>query len=232
MSVAPAIDARALEKTYGNGPLAYQALRGVDFTVPKGQFRMLVGPSGSGKTTLLSIVGCVLTASDGELRLFGEPVTGRKESTLPGLRRALIGFIFQTHNLIASLDARENVALALQLRGFARRAALTEADRLLERVGLTDRAYAKPAELSGGERQRVAVARAVAGEPPLLLADEPTASLDAVNGLRATELLREVSRERGTTVVVVTHDNRILHLADATSYIEDGRIVSEEMKPS
>jgi putative ABC transport system ATP-binding protein len=219
-----AIAARGLTKTYGKGELAYQALRGADLAIPSGEFHMLVGPSGSGKTTLLSILGGVLTATSGDYRLFGEAVTGRPERELPALRSALIGFVFQQHNLVEALEARENVALGARLRGLGGRAALREADRLLERVGLSARAFARPSDLSGGERQRVAIARAVAGAPPLVLADEPTAALDADNGRRATELLREMSRERGATVVVVTHDGRILPLADRISRIEDGRL--------
>ena len=220
-----AIDARAITKTYGSGELAYQALRGVDFAVERGEFVMLAGPSGSGKTTLLSILGCVLTATGGELSLFGRNVTGVPERRLPALRIDLIGFIFQGHNLLASLSARENVALPLQMRGVPVGKSLRDADALLDRVGLGDKTKSLAAALSGGQRQRVSIARALAGDPPLVLADEPTAALDAQSGLLVTELLREVCRERGDTVVVVTHDNRIFHLADRIVRIEDGRIV-------
>jgi len=228
-----AIDARAVKKTYGSGNLAYEALRGVDFRVQRGEFVMLAGPSGSGKTTLLSILGCVLGATSGDLALFGRQVTGVPERKLPALRLDLIGFIFQGHNLLASLSARENVALPLQLRGVPVSRSLREADALLDRVGLGDKTKSLAAELSGGQRQRVSIARALAGNPPIVLADEPTAALDAQSGLLVTELLREVSRERGDTVVVVTHDNRIFHLADRIVQIEDGRIVdSLEHAPS
>ena len=233
MSAAPAIDAgavlavraRGVRKVFGAGALAYEALRGVDFEVAQGEFMMLVGPSGSGKTTLLSILGCVLTATAGEVSLFGERIDTRKERDLPLIRRALVGFVFQGHNLIASLSAVDNVRLVLEARGTPRRQSRTEAEALLARVGLADKRWNRPGELSGGQRQRVAIARAVAGAPPLVLADEPTAALDAHAGLEATELLLEVSRERGTTVVVVTHDNRIFHLANRIVHIEDGRIV-------
>lgn len=225
-SAAPlAIEAVQVTKTFGAGALAYTALRGVDFSVAKGEFVILAGPSGSGKTTLLSILGCVLSATAGQVKLFGETVTGRSESELPEVRLRHIGFIFQGHNLIASLSARENVALVLELRGASREYALAEADALLERVELGTKKFSKPAELSGGQCQRVAIARALAGRPPLILADEPTAALDAHSGLLATSLLREVCRERGDTVVVVTHDNRIFHLADRLVRIEDGLIV-------
>jgi putative ABC transport system ATP-binding protein len=220
-----AIDARGVRKLFGAGAVAYEALRGVDFTAAPGELVMLVGPSGSGKTTLLSILGCVLTATAGEVALFGTRITGRKEHELPILRRALIGFVFQGHNLISSLSALDNVRLVLETRGVAQRPATREATALLERVGLGGKLPNLPSALSGGERQRVAIARAVAGSPPLLLADEPTAALDAVSGLEVTRLLTELCRERGTSVVVVTHDNRIFQLADRMVYIEDGHII-------
>lgn len=222
-----AIEAHAITKTYGRGATAFQALKGVDFAVARGEFVMLSGPSGSGKTTLLSIIGCVLSASSGTLRLLGKDLTGQPESALPWLRREYLGFIFQGHNLLASHTARENVSLMLELRGYGRRAALAEADALLARVGLEGKGDSKPGDLSGGQRQRVAVARAIAGKPPVILADEPTASLDAASGLLVTEMLRTLAREDGTTVVVVTHDNRIFHLADRMVHIEDGQLTKD-----
>jgi len=221
-----AIVARRLHKTYGAGDVAYHALRGVDLDVATGELVMMVGPSGSGKTTLLSILGCVLAPTEGEVTLFGLPVTGRGEAELPELRRALIGFVFQGHNLIASASALDNVRTVLALRGTPAGQARDEAIELLDRIGLGDRASSLPAELSGGQRQRVAIARAVAGSPPLLLADEPTAALDAETGRQVMALLVELCRERGVTVVVVTHDERILPLADRVVRIEDGHIVS------
>jgi len=222
-----AIDARGITKTFGTGAVAFTALRDVDFQVASGEIVMLVGPSGSGKTTLLSILGCVLTASAGSLALFGTEVGRMRERELPALRRALIGFVFQGHNLISSLTARDNVRLVLETRGVAHRQATDEAEALLDRVGLRGKLESRPAQLSGGERQRVAIARAVAGSPPLILADEPTAALDAKAGLAVTSLLAELSRESGATVVVVTHDPRIFDLGDRIARIEDGRIVNE-----
>jgi putative ABC transport system ATP-binding protein len=169
----------------------------------------------------------VLTATSGEVSLLGTRISGRKESELPSLRVSYLGFIFQGHNLIASLTAAQNIALQLELRGYSPRAAMREAEALLDRVGLGDRTDHKPGELSGGQRQRVSVARALAGGPPIVLADEPTASLDAQAGLLVTEMLRAMAKERGHTVVVVTHDNRIYHLADRVVQIEDGRITGE-----
>ncbi len=225
-----AVEARGVTKVFGAGPLAYRALRGVDFDVARGELVMLVGPSGSGKTTLLSILGCVLAATAGEVRLFGTPITERRERDLPGLRQALIGFVFQGHNLLASLSALDNVRLVLETRGATRKAANREASELLARV-VGDKLHNHPDTLSGGQRQRVAIARAVAGSPPLLLADEPTAALDAVAGLEVTQLLTELCRERGTSVVVVTHDNRIFHLADRIVRIEDGQIIEAKDVP-
>lgn len=220
-----AIELKGLTKTYGTGALAFQALKGIDLTVKQGEFMMLVGPSGSGKTTLLSILGCVLSPTDGEAYLFGEKLHGRRESDLPDLRLSYIGFIFQGHNLIPALNLEDNVAFPLVLRGYSRHDALTEAREVLTAVGLADKLKRHPEDLSGGQRQRVAIARALAGKPPLILADEPTAALDAQTGQQVTELLKKLSTERGHTVVVVTHDNRIFHYADRTVHIEDGLLV-------
>ncbi len=225
------ISATGVTKVFGTGQVAVHALRGVDFHAREGEFVMLNGPSGSGKTTLLSILGCVLTPSGGEVRIFDEVISGRKERALPRLRLSYIGFIFQGHNLVASLDARENVALPMRMRGWSVRDANHEAERLLRRVGLGDKLDRRAAELSGGQRQRVAVARAVAGSPPIILADEPTASLDAEAGLAVTELLKEMATEGGHTVVVVTHDNRIFDYADRIVHIEDGCISEQKFFP-
>jgi putative ABC transport system ATP-binding protein len=219
-----AIDVRNVTKTYGSGDTAYQALRGVDFHVRAGEFVMLSGPSGSGKTTLLSILGCVLTASSGHVALLGNNISAVKDSKLAGLRLSYIGFVFQAHNLLMSLSARENISMLLALRGMGTAAASAEAQRLLTQVGLGDKCESLPRDLSGGQRQRVAIARALAGSPPILLADEPTAALDAQNGLAVTETLRNLAKNHGHTVVVVTHDNRIFHLADRIVHIEDGLI--------
>lgn len=227
-----AIEVRSLHKIYGSGATAYEALRGVDFVVNKGEIVMLSGPSGSGKTTLLSILGCVLSATRGKVRLFDEDISSAKESDMPRLRLSYIGFVFQAHNLIASLNARDNIVMPLQLRGFPRHEAVAEAERLLVEVGLGDKLESLPRDLSGGQRQRVAIARALAGSPPLLLCDEPTAALDAQNGLAITELLRKLAKDHGHTVVIVTHDNRIYHLGDRIVRIEDGLILGEGLTDS
>jgi putative ABC transport system ATP-binding protein len=219
-----AIDLRNVCKTFESGSLAVHALKNVDLAVRRGEFMMLAGPSGSGKTTLLSTIGCVLRATGGEVWLFGEKVSDLREKELPRIRAEYIGFIFQGHNLIASLSAMHNVVLQLELRGYSERDAANEAVELLDRVGLADKLHKKPGQLSGGQRQRVAIARAIAGAPPLVLADEPTGALDAENGRMVTEILRDLAKERGHTVVVVTHDNRIFQFADRIVHIEDGRI--------
>ena len=223
----PAIEVRGLTKVYGEGALAFTALKGIDLTVPRGEVLMLSGPSGSGKTTLLSILGCVLSPTAGSVRLFDEELVARPDRDLPRLRLSYIGFVFQGHNLIASLDALDNVTLMLALRGFPFNRARQEARRLLVDVGLGDRVHYKPEDMSGGQRQRVAIARALAGDPPLILADEPTASLDAHNGLQVTELLKRLCHEHGHTAIIVTHDNRIFHLADRILHIEDGELRHE-----
>jgi len=221
------VDVQGLRKVYGTGAVAFEALKGVDFHADAGEFVMLSGPSGSGKTTLLSILGCVLRPTSGRVSLFGRDVAVAREDEMPELRLGLIGFVFQGFNLIASLSASENIALVLQLRGWQPREAQAEAQKLLTEVGMPEKADSLPRDLSGGQRQRVAVARAVAGHPPLLLADEPTANLDGHTGLQVTEMLKDLALAHGSTVVVVTHDNRIFHLADRRVHIEDGRIRKE-----
>ena len=220
-----AVKVTGLTKTYGEGETAFLALRGVDVDVKQGEFLMLVGPSGSGKTTLLSILGAVLRPSSGSYFLFGQDIGSAPDNELSLLRSKQIGFIFQGHNLISSLNARDNVALMLALRGCDRKKALKHAETILSAVGLGDKFHSLPRDLSGGQKQRVAIARALAGNPPLILADEPTAALDAENGRSISLLMKSLCRERGDTVVVVTHDERIYDLADRIIRIEDGRIV-------
>jgi putative ABC transport system ATP-binding protein len=222
----PAVELRSVSKVYGTGDLAVTALADVNLLVRQGEFLILAGPSGSGKTTLLSIIGCVLSPSAGDALIFGERISGRAEAELPVLRLSYIGYIFQDPHLLPSLTARANVELPLLLRGWGAPEAEAEARTALESVGLGDKTGRKPADLSGGERQRVAVARAIAGRPPLVLADEPTSSLDAHSGHRMIEMLRALALAAGHTVVVVTHDTRIFSLADRIVRIEDGRVLN------
>jgi putative ABC transport system ATP-binding protein len=223
-----AIAVREISKTYAEGEAAMRALDGVDLDVQRGELMLLMGPSGSGKTTLLSIMGCILRPSGGTIRLLGRDVTGLGERELPRVRLDHIGFVFQGFNLFSTLTAAGNVALALDLKGVPRREASRRAAMLLEQVGLSAKRDAYPADLSGGQKQRVAIARAIAGDPPIVLADEPTAALDTHSGHAVMELLRELARERDRTIVIVTHDSRMLSYADRIVHIEDGRIVGDQ----
>src|ERR1017187_7544226 len=177
--MAYAIETRGVTKQYVQGAASTLALAGIDLTVSRGEVVLLMGPSGSGKTTLLSIMGCILRPSSGEVRINDRVVSNLKERDLPAVRLKHIGFIFQGFNLFPTLTARENVELTLDVKGMNRKDARRRADALIERVGLTDRGHAFPADLSGGQKQRVAIARALAGDPEIILADEPTAALDA-----------------------------------------------------
>ena len=223
----PAIEARGLTKRYGEGETSFLALQGIDLSVAPGEILFVTGPSGSGKTTLLSILGCVLRPTAGAVRVLDLDVTAAPERRLAAFRRQRLGFIFQGHNLIASQDATGNVRLPLMLAGVPAAEAARRAVAELDAVGLADKVDRLPRDLSGGQRPRVAIARATAGRPPLILADEPTASLDATSGREVMELLTRLARERGTTVLVVTHDNRIFSYADRVIAIEDGRLVPE-----
>jgi putative ABC transport system ATP-binding protein len=220
----PAIAARQVTKSYGDGETAVHALRGVDLDVHAGEVLLMMGPSGSGKTTLLSIMGGILRATSGSVRIAGTEIVGLPERDLPAVRLRHIGFVFQGFNLFPALSAVENVALALDLRGITGKAALTRAHEALASVGMADRASHRPADLSGGQKQRVAIARALVGEPAILLADEPTAALDHTSGELVLDLLRTVATQRGRAVVLVTHDPRTLPYADRIVHIEDGRL--------
>jgi len=222
------IVAKALGKVYREGTTELRALESVDLEVAAGELTLLMGPSGSGKTTLLSILGCILRASEGRLEILGEDVGSLEESELPRIRRDAIGFVFQGFNLFPTLTAAENVALALDLRGVRGAVAHKRAEELLAEVGLAQKARAFPADLSGGQKQRVAIARALAGDPPIVLADEPTAALDSTSGRTVIELLQRLAREHRRAVVMVTHDPRVLPFGDRTIHLEDGRIVRAE----
>jgi len=222
------IHAKGLSKIYREGTTELRALQGVDLEVRAGELTLLMGPSGSGKTTLLSILGCILRASDGRLEILGEDVGSLPESQLPRIRREAIGFVFQGFNLFPTLSAAENVALALDVRGIRGAVAQKRGEELLAEVGLAQKARSFPADLSGGQKQRVAIARALAGDPPILLADEPTAALDSTSGRTVIELLQRLAHEHGRAVVMVTHDPRVLSFGDRIIHLEDGRIVKEE----
>ncbi|MBK9171084.1 MAG: ABC transporter ATP-binding protein [Bryobacterales bacterium] len=219
-----AISVRGLEKVYESGAAAARALDGVDLDVARGKVTLLVGPSGSGKTTLVSIMGCILRPTAGSVRVMGREVAGLGESELPRVRLEHIGFVFQGFNLFPTLSAEENVALALDLKGIRGSAARRRSRDLLEQVGLSDKLRSFPADLSGGQKQRVAIARALAGDPEIILADEPTASLDSHTGRAVLDMMRSLAHDRGRAVVIVTHDSRALEYADRLVRIEDGKI--------
>jgi putative ABC transport system ATP-binding protein len=206
---------------YGSGETAVRALDSVDIAVHPGEILALMGPSGSGKTTLLMILGCLLHPTSGQVRLEGRSLDGLPNSELARLRLSRMGFIFQSYNLFPALTALENVQVALELKGRH----LGEGTELLQRVGLEARLRNYPKQLSGGEKQRVAIARALAGDPAILLADEPTAALDSKNGRSVVRLLGELAHDLGRAVVVVTHDPRVGELSDRVARIEDGRII-------
>jgi putative ABC transport system ATP-binding protein len=222
------LQAVSLTKTYAQGEAAMRALDEVTLDLHAGELTLLVGPSGSGKTTLLSIMGCILRPTSGSLRVLGDEVTHRAERDLPAIRRDRIGFIFQAFNLFPTLTALQNVALALDLKGVSGRAAREMAALLLDQVGLTAKLDAYPADLSGGQKQRIAIARALAGDPPIILADEPTAALDSQSGRIVMDLLQRLARERGRAVAIVTHDNRMWGYGDRLVKMEDGRIIADE----
>lgn len=221
------IRAVGLRKSFLSGGKSIEVLAGVDLSVSRGECLYLVGPSGSGKTTLMSILGCVLSPDAGTLRMLGQDVTCLSSAEQARFRRERIGFVFQRFHLFQPLTALENVQVPLHLQGVSRRHSRKRALELLSLVDLADRPSHKVAQLSMGQRQRVAFARALAGDPEIVLADEPTASLDAVSGLNAMQLLRELCSQLGKTVVVVTHDSRILHIADRILKLADGRMIAD-----
>ena len=221
-----AIDAERLTKIYKEGAFEVAAIQEVSLAAEPGEVLAILGPSGSGKTTLLSMLGCMLTPTRGSLTIHGERVSDLDQARLPWVRRRYVGFIFQSFNLFAALTAAENVEVVLQLKGIDRRRRRQEARELLEAVGLGARADHLPRDMSGGERQRVSIARALAGDPPLILADEPTANLDWKNGEQVMKLLHGVTRSEGRTVIIVTHDHRVMPYIDRSVRIEDGRLVA------
>ena len=221
-----AIAVRQLTKNYEEGASGTLALRGIDLDAHPGELLMLMGPSGSGKTTLLSIMGCILTASSGTVRVAGTEVMGLSEKHLPALRLQHIGFVFQGFNLFPTLTAGENGELMLDLKGISTAKAKKRSQELLEQVGLGEKYDAFPSDLSGGQKQRVAIARALAGDPGIILADEPTAALDSSTGRNVMEMMSELAHKRGRAVVIVTHDSRVLSFADRIVRIEDGAIAN------
>ena len=225
MAKEKAVVASSLKKQYNIGDTTVEALKGVDLTVSAGDFIVVRGPSGAGKTTLLNIVGGLDKPSSGEILVLGHDLAKYDELFLATFRCTNIGYIFQSYNLISTLTAKENLAFPMQLAGWDEEKIEQKTEELLKLVGLADRADHFPSQLSGGEQQRAAFARALANDPLILLADEPTGNLDLDTGLKVIDILGGLKRKK--TVVVVTHDERVQRLADRTIVMSDGKIVSE-----
>ncbi len=217
------LDVRGLTKVFGAGHVAVHAVDGVDLAVQRGEIVLIMGPSGSGKTTLLTMIGGLLRPTLGSVRIDGVEITSLRESQLTRFRRHYLGFVFQNFNLLEALNSRENVEAALNFAGVTGRRAREKASRLLTDLGLGDRLGAKPRTLSGGERQRVSIARALANDPQLILADEPTANLDSHHGHEVVELLHDIAKAQRRTIVIVSHDHRIREVADRVLWLQDGR---------
>ena len=215
-----------LTKRFGAGETEVVAVRDVSLDVQPGEVVLIMGPSGSGKTTLLLLLGALLKATDGAIALDGLDLTTLSESHLPDVRLRNFGFIFQDFNLLSALDVQDNVAFAAELTGVSHKAAREKAATLLASLGLGHRLHFPPDKLSGGEKQRVAIARALVNEPTLILADEPTANLDSKSGHETMRLLRQIAKEEGRSVVIVSHDQRIKDIADRVLWLEDGEFKS------
>jgi len=216
-----------VSKHYSSGTGALAAVSGVSLEIRPGQLTLLMGPSGSGKTTLLSLMGGILRPTRGRIVVCGKDLAAMPEEERSGIRLAHVGFVFQSYNLFPTLTARQNVEIAPDIKGIKGRARRMQADELLDQMELRDKADTYPADLSGGQKQRVAIARALTGTPSVILADEPTAALDSVNGRRIIKLFRGLTGSQERAVVVVSHDSRIVEFADRVIRIEDGRIAAD-----
>ena len=224
MTTSAPIVVQGLNHSFGKGALRKQILFDVTTRIQQGEIIIVTGPSGSGKTTLLTLVGALRSAQQGSVQVLGQELCGAKPAVLEKVRKQ-IGFIFQQHNLLNALTAVQNVELGARVTGRISRHELRKrSQQMLEAVGLGERMQYHPEQLSGGQRQRVAIARALVGEPAMLLADEPTASLDKQSGREVVERMKFLAKEHGTTILLVTHDNRILDIADRIIHLEDGRL--------
>ncbi len=224
MSASSPINVQGLCHSFGKGALRKQSLFAITTEIPQGEIVIVTGPSGSGKTTMLTLVGALRSAQEGSVRVLGQELCDAKPRVLEKVRKQ-IGFIFQQHNLLGALTAIQNVELGARVTGKISRSQLRKRSKeMLEAVGLGDRMFHHPEQLSGGQRQRVAIARALVGEPAMLLADEPTASLDKQSGREVVDRMKVLAKEHGTTILLVTHDNRILDIADRIVHLEDGRL--------
>ena len=224
---SPLIELRGLTKTYGVGDAAFQALKGIDLTIQRGEFVAIMGPSGSGKSTLMNVLGCLDTPTAGSYHYQGIAVETLTTNERSLLRRYALGFVFQGFNLLARTSSLDNVELPLLYRGVSRKDRHEQAVAALTSVGLPTKLRSTPAELSGGQQQRVAIARAIVTEPSTLFADEPTGNLDSVTTGDVMELLTRLNKDRGITVLVVTHDDHVATFARRTVLIKDGLIESD-----
>ncbi|NWF57818.1 MAG: DevA family ABC transporter ATP-binding protein [Fischerella sp.] len=227
MKKEPVISIQHLNHYYGKGALKRQILFDINFEIYPGEIVLMTGPSGSGKTTLLSLIGGLRSVQEGSLRFLGEELYRASQTKLVNLRRK-IGYIFQAHNLLEFLTARQNVQMAVELNKYiSQQEAIAKSERILRAVGLGPRINYYPDSLSGGQKQRIAIARALVNSPALVLADEPTAALDKQSGRDVVELMQRLAKEQGTSILLVTHDNRILDIADRIVEMEDGVLVRQ-----
>lgn len=227
----PLIELHGLTKTYGLGDAAFQALKGIDLTIRKGEFLAIMGPSGSGKSTLMNVLGCLDTATSGSYQYESIPVEKLNSDQRSLLRRHALGFVFQGFNLLARTSSLENVELPLLYRGMSRADRHEKSVAALASVGLTEKLNRTPGELSGGQQQRVAIARAIVTEPSTLFADEPTGNLDSVTTRDIMELLTRLNEDRGITVLMVTHDDDVAATAKRRVVIKDGLVESDSTSP-
>lgn len=228
--MTPIIETKGLVKVYDSGGHPLEVLKGVDMVIEPGEFTAIMGPSGSGKSTLLNMIGALDRPTSGEVSINGTPISGLNDNELADLRNREIGFIFQFFNLIPRMDALGNVELPLAIHGVGRKERKDRAMELLDMVGLGDRADHKPSQLSGGEQQRVAIARSLANDPPLLLCDELTGNLDSKTGEEVLHLLRTLNKERGTTFLMITHDQEVGENVDRLISFKDGIIIGDERR--
>jgi putative ABC transport system ATP-binding protein len=227
MMQTPVINIQNISHYYGKGALKKQILFDINLEIYPGEIVIMTGPSGSGKTTLLSLIGGLRSVQEGSLKFLGQELSGATQEQLVGVRRN-IGYIFQAHNLLGFLTARQNVQMAVELNEeIPQYEAVTKSQQILSSVGLGERINYYPENLSGGQKQRIAIARALVNSPALVLADEPTAALDKQSGRDVVELMQRLAKDQGTSILLVTHDNRILDIADRILEMEDGRLARD-----
>ena len=229
MASAPLIELKDIARVYGEGEIAVRALDGVNLTVEAGEFIAIMGPSGSGKSTAMNVLGCLDSPTSGHYRFNGIEVSGLSQDQRALLRRHYLGFVFQGYNLLPRTSALHNVELPLIYKGLGRSERHAAANEALRKVGLQDRAHHDPSELSGGQQQRVAIARALVGNPQVILADEPTGNLDTKTSVEIMEMLQELNRDEGLTIVMVTHEAEVSARAKRVIRLRDGKLQSDEL---